>query len=275
LDFSLWVADDRRVTWLLVALVGAGVGATFGVFGAGGSAFATPLLALIGVPAPIAVASPLVATLPSSLIGAREYHRVGLLDRRLAVLAVVAGVPAVLAGAALSGLVDGSILLLLSGFLLLAVGARMLWPTPSPPPLPVLASTDRLEPYLLAPKRRRGEGLVVGLVAAAAFVAGLLANGGGLLLVPIFVLALGLSAARAAGTSMVAVAALTVPTLAAHATLGHVDWVVAGAFALGMIPASLVGARLGRRLPDAVARRAFGAVLVAFSVCFLALRVVG
>jgi uncharacterized membrane protein YfcA len=74
---------------------------------------------------------------------------------------------------------------------------------------------------------------------------------------------------------MVAVAALTVPTLVAHATLGHVDWMVAGAFALGMIPASLVGARLGRGLPDAVARRAFGAVLVAFSISFLALRVVG
>ena len=270
LDFSRRIPHDSRVTWLLVALVGAVVGATFGVFGAGGSAFATPLLALIGVPAPVAVASPLAAMLPSSVIGAREYHRVGLLDRRVAMLAVLAGVPAVLAGAALSRLVGGSILLLLSGVLLLAVGARMLWPAPSP----VLASTASRMDAQATPKRM-GEGLVVGLVAAAAFVAGLLANGGGLLLVPIFVLALGLSAAQAAGTSMVAVAALTVPTLVAHATLGHVDWVVAGAFALGMIPASLVGARLGRHLPDAVARRAFGAVLVSFSICFLALRVVG
>jgi uncharacterized membrane protein YfcA len=72
---------------------------------------------------------------------------------------------------------------------------------------------------------------------------------------------------------MVAAAALTVPTFAAHAALGHVDWVVAGAFALGMVPASLVGARLGLRLPEAVARRAFGTVLVTFSICFLALRV--
>ncbi len=270
LDFSVVRAHDGVVTWMLVVLVGAGVGMTFGVFGAGGSAFATPLLALIGIPAPVAVASPLVAMLPSSVVGAREYRRVGLLDRRVAKLAVLAGLPAVLAGAALSRFVGGSALLLLSGVMLLVVGARMLWPARV---APVLASAGRPYPDRATPKRERSDGLVVALVAGAAFLTGLLANGGGFLLVPIFVLVLGLSAAQAAGTSMVAVAALTVPTLAAHAALGHVDWVVAGAFALGMIPASLVGARLGLRLPEAIARRAFGGVLVVFAVCFLALRV--
>ena len=78
--------------------------------------------------------------------------------------------------------------------------------------------------------------------------------------------------AQAAGTSMVAVAALIIPTLTAHIVLGHVDWAVAGAFAVGVIPASVVGARLGCRLPEVLARRAFGVVLVTFSVCFLALR---
>jgi uncharacterized membrane protein YfcA len=258
------------MTWMLVVLVGAGVGMTFGVFGAGGSAFATPVLAMIGIPAPVAVASPLAAMLPSSVVGAREYQRVGLLDRRVAVLAVAAGLPAVIVGAALSRFVGGEALLLLSGVMLLAVGARMLWPTRAPSP--VLASHEHRIDASVTPKRR-GTGLVVALVAGAAFVTGLLANGGGFLLVPIFVLVLGLSAAQAAGTSMVAVAALTVPTFAAHAALGHVDWVVAGAFAVGMIPASLVGARLGLRLPEVVARRAFGAVLVVFSLCFLALRV--
>ena len=64
-----------------------------------------------------------------------------------------------------------------------------------------------------ASRRQNGALLVVGLVAGAGFLTGLLANGGGFLLVPIFVLVLGLTAAQAAGTSMVAVAALIVPTL--------------------------------------------------------------
>jgi uncharacterized membrane protein YfcA len=248
------------MTWLLVAVAGAGVGMTFGVFGAGGSAFATPVLVLLGVPAPIAIASPLPAMLPAAIVGAREYLRVGLLDRRVAKLAVLAGLPAVIAGAALSGFVSGTSLVALSGLMLFAVGVRIAWPTRTPAlPIP----------------ERQGHGvlLVVGLVAGAGFLTGLLANGGGFLLVPIFVLVLGLTSAQAAGTSMVAVVALTIPTLIAHWALGHVDWAVAGAFAAGVIPASILGARLGIRLPEAVARRAFGTVLVVFSVCFLALRV--
>jgi uncharacterized protein len=254
--------------WLFVAIAGAGVGFTFGVFGAGGSAFATPLLVLMGVPAPIAIASPLPAMLPASVVGAREYLRVGLLDRRVVKLAVLAGLPAVVVGAALSGFVGGAALVACSGLLLFAVGVRMAWPARSSSD-PVLASAD-------LPKRRVSDAktvVVVGFVAGAGFFTGLLANGGGFLLVPIFVLVVGLTAAQAAGTSMVTVAALIVPTLVAHVVLGHVDWAVAGAFALGVIPTSMVGARLGRRLPDVVARRAFGAVLVLFSVGFLALRV--
>ena len=190
--------------------------------------------------------------LPASLAGAREYLRAGLLDRRVAALAVVAGVPAVVAGAALSRFVDGSLLVALSGVMLFVVGVRMAWPT-SPP------GCGRRRCLRPAPARDgRGLLLVVGLVAAAGFLTGLLANGGGFLLVPIFVLVLGLTAAQAAGTSMVAVAALIIPTLTAHIVLGHVDWAVAGAFAVGVIPASIVGARLGRRLPEILARRAFG-----------------
>ena len=58
-----------------------------------------------------------------------------------------------------------------------------------------------------------------------------------------------------------------------HIAIGNVDWAVAGAFAIGVIPASIVGARLARDVPEVVARRVFGAVLVVFSVAFLALRV--
>ncbi len=92
------------MTWLLFAVPEPGSGVTFGVFGAGGSAFATPVLVLLGVPASDRdrVAAPRDA--PRVARGAREYLRVGLLDRRVAKLAVLAGLPAVVAGAACLGL---------------------------------------------------------------------------------------------------------------------------------------------------------------------------
>ncbi|MFI5045476.1 MAG: sulfite exporter TauE/SafE family protein [Acidimicrobiia bacterium] len=261
---------------ILVGLVGAGVGVAFGALGAGGSALATPALALLGVPAVVAVASPLPAMVPAALAGARQYARSGLLDRSAALLAVVVGVPAVVSGAIVSRFVGGAALVGASAVLLFVAGVRMLLPVrgaPSGPAGPNAGAERALAPGAGAPPISSGRRTsVVLLMAGAAFLSGLLANGGGFLFVPIFVFGLGLGASRAAGTSMLAVAALVVPTLLVHWSLGHVDWTVAAAFAVGVIPATSVGARLGRRLPDATARRVFGVVLVAFATCFVAAR---
>ena len=242
---------------LPVVIAGIGIGLAFGVFGAGGSAFGTPILALMGVPATIAVASPLPAVLPSALLGARAYLRAGVLDRRVAALAAAAGVPMALLGALASRLVSGHWLLVASGLLLLGVGVRMVVPSSKA-------------------AQARGAGrcgqtwFVVIVAAGAGFVAGLLATGGGIVLVPVLVLLLGFTAARAAGTSLVVAAALTGPTVVAHWLLGNIDWSIAGAFALGMIPASLLAARVGPQLPDRVIRPVFGALVLCFGVFFVA-----
>ena len=73
----------------------------------------------------------------------------------------------------------------------------------------------------------------------------------------------------ATGTSLVVAAAFTIPTLLTHALIGDVDWLVAGAFALGIVPGALVGSGLSRALPSARLRWAFGVVMVGFAVWFL------
>jgi uncharacterized membrane protein YfcA len=269
LDFSVGCAHDGGMDWIWVTVAGLGVGVVFGVFGAGGSAFATPVLVLLGVPAPIAIASPLPAMLPASLAGAHQHIRAGFVDRRTAVLAVAVGVPAVIVGAAMSNFVGGDALLALSGLLLFGVGARMLMPARRVP----AGAGGGVDDELGVDGTEIRTALLVSLVGAAAFLTGLLANGGGFLLVPIFTLLLGFTAVRAAVTSMAAAAALIVPTLAMHWMLGDIDWAVAAAFALGVIPATMVGTRLGRQLPDLASRRAFGAMLVVFAIWFLATRV--
>lgn len=240
--------------WILCA--GLGIGMVFGMFGAGGSAFATPLLALLGVSGAIAVASPLPAMVPASIAGARRYLKAGNLDRRVAKLAILGGVPGTIIGALASRLVSGDRLIVLSGAMLLVVGARVLMPDPAGHE-DVCAA--RCANTLLVTSTSFGVGLLTGL----------LANGGGFLLVPLFVVVLGLSTAKAAGTSMVAVGVLTIPTLVTHWALGHIDWSVALAFGAGMVPASLIGARLAQRVPAARARRWFGVLLVGFAIWFL------
>ncbi len=116
------------MNFLEYVLAGLGVGVVFGLFGAGGSAFATPVLAVLGVPGLLAVASPLPAMIPAAYVSARRYMKSGNLDRRVARLAIGGGVPGTLLGALASRLVGGDILLVLSGLLLLGIGGRMLLP---------------------------------------------------------------------------------------------------------------------------------------------------
>jgi uncharacterized membrane protein YfcA len=218
---------------------------------------APPSPALAGVPGAFAIASPLPAMLPASLVSARSHLRHGTLDRRVATLAVAGGVPGTLLGGLASGLVDAHLLLLLSAALLLVVGLRVLLPDPAGHAGRCTARRDR-------------PATVVLLAVAVGLLTGLLANGGGFLLVPAFVLLLGLTTATAAGTSMVVAGVLSLPTLAVHWSLGHVDWVVSAVFALGVVPGLLAGRALATRVPTDVARRAFGGLLVVFAAWFLA-----
>ncbi|MBK5286929.1 MAG: sulfite exporter TauE/SafE family protein [Acidimicrobiia bacterium] len=244
------------MAFLEYVLAGLGVGVVFGMFGAGGSAFATPVLALIGVPPLFAVASPLPAMLPAAVTGARRFVKAGNLDRRVAKLAIIGGVPGTLFGALASTAVGGDRLLVLSGLMLLVIGIRLLMRDSE-------GAAER------ASARRDRNGMVLASAFGVGILTGLLANGGGFLLVPVFVLVLGLTAIEAAGTSMVVVGILTIPTLITHWALGHVDWVVAGGFALGLIPAAAIGARIAQRLPAARARFAFALMLIVFATWFL------
>jgi len=239
-----------------VLVAGLLAGTVFGLFGAGGSAFATPMLALIGLPGVMAVATPLPAMLPASVAGATRYLRSGNLDRRIATLAVLGGLPGTLVGALASAVIDGGWLVVLSGALLAVVGVRVLLPDAD-------GHVDRCE------RRRSRSGLVVAIAFGVGILTGLLANGGGFLLVPAFVVVLGLSTGMASGTSMVAVGALAVPTLLVHWQLGHIDWPVALVFGLGVLPGSVAGAQVAQHVPADGARRVFGVLLVAFSVWFL------
>jgi uncharacterized membrane protein YfcA len=242
--------------WPEVTAAGAVIGVMFGLFGVGGSSFATPVLGLLGVPGLIAVAAPLPATIPAAIAGAAAYLRRKELDHDVARWSILGGVPATVIGALLSGSVGGKALLVASGVVLAVVGVRILAP---------VTSEGRL-----AGRARRRAVVVIPFAAGIGFFTGLLANGGGFLLVPLFVLVLGLTMPESAGTSLIVIAVLSVPTLATHWALGHIYWAVAAAFAAGAIPGAVVGSRLVTHLPAERLRKGFGVLLIAFAVYFTA-----
>ena len=244
--------DTPVVTALPLALSGLAIGLAYGVFGAGGSAFATPALVLLGASPLAAVASPLPFMLPAALGSSRQHLRNGSLDRRVALLVICGGLPTTILGSLLSSQVPGHDLLIGSGVVLGAVGLRIAF--------------DRSRP---GSRRAMSTPAMVAAGAAIGLLTGLLANGGGFLLVPFFVVGLGMTSHEAAGTSMVAASALTIPSLITHAALGHIDWAIALAFGVGMFPGTLIGTSLGHRIPTAVAKPAFGLLLAGFASYFL------
>src|SRR5204863_9618516 len=137
------------------------------------------------------------------VVGAWGYVRRGELDRYIARWSILGGMPATVIGAVLCRFVGGRPLLIASGLVLAAVGARILWPVSDAP-----RSGDA--------RGRRRLGVVVPAAVAIGCFTGLLANGGGFLLVPLFVLVLGLTMTESAGTSLVVIALLSVPTLVTH-----------------------------------------------------------
>ena len=247
--------------WPYIVLAGAGVGICTGLFGVGGSSVATPVLALLGAPGLIAVASPLPATIPSAAVGAIPYVRSHEARTRAAAWSVVGGVPGTVAGALLSRLAGGPVLLVVSGLVLVVVGVRVILPV----------DEKALEK---GAERRHDRVLLVATMALTGVFTGLLANGGGFLLVPAYLLVFGLRMRQAVGTSLVVIAVLAMPTLAVHWALGHVNWVVAGEFGAGLLPGGIAGSRLAHRVQGPVLRKAFGWFLVAFGVFFTIYRAV-
>ena len=87
---------------------------------------ATPVLALLGAPGLVVVASPLPATIPAAVVDAVPYVRSGETRPRAAVWSALGGIPGTIAGALFSRLAGGPALLTASGVVLGVVGVRML-----------------------------------------------------------------------------------------------------------------------------------------------------
>lgn len=239
---------------LPMLLVGAVLGFLSGVFGVGGSSIATPLLRVLGAPQLVALATPLPMTLPAAIMGGWYYWRRGQVNLRAAGWTALGGVPCVALGALASADVPGRLLMLLAGALVTLAGIRILR-------TPVPAAEEA------APVVSKAGFLALG--AGVGLLSGLLANGGGFLLLPAYLLLFRMTPQSAAATSLVAVALMALPGIWVHARLGHIDPMMAVALCVGVVPFTYLGARVGSRLQGELAQRIFGWTLLSFGALFL------
>jgi uncharacterized membrane protein YfcA len=204
----------------------------------------------------VAVAAPLPATVPATLVAADEYRKRGLIDLGVLRWSVLAGLPATVVGALLTRWISGETLVYATDVIIVVLGFRLLLrPHVDDPDATVDEAAERRRTILVA--------IVVGLAA------GLLANSGGFLLAPLFITVLGLPVKPALGTSLAVAAVLAVPGTLVHFALGHLDWTVVLVFGLGSIPLSSVGARVALRIDAHRLERFYGLALIVLGAGFL------
>jgi uncharacterized membrane protein YfcA len=240
--------------------VGIGLGLLSGLFGLGGSSLATPLLRLLfHTPPLLALATPLPVTLLSAIGALMGYRSSGMVEGRHIWPIAVVGAPASALGAFASRYVGGHLLMVLTGALVMYLGFHVL----------VFRDAERLRPTVPTAWRSAVIGGAVGLVS------GLLANGGGVFLVPALVMVQGMPMKAAVATSLAVIVAIAIPGTAVHVMLGHVDLRLAAELAAGMLPSAYVGSKLALRFINRTLERMYGVVLLLFGIYFLLSELLG
>lgn len=233
--------------------IGLASGVLSGMFGIGGGVLTTPAIRLLlGAPALVAVGTPLVAIIPSAVTGAFSYARSRIADVRSGLIIAAAGALSAIAGAWATKLVGGTFVLVATAAVIVYAAADMALQVVRPPkavcdePPTTDAPGEQVEPAAGAELACERPGVfalaVIGLVTG--FYSGFLGLGGGFIIVPMLTRWQRFSIKRAIGTSLVAVSLLAVPGTITHSLLGHIDWGIAAALVVGVIPGAMIGAKI-------------------------------
>ena len=277
------------MTVLLAAALGLLIGLVLGALGGGGSILAVPALVyLLGQSAQQATTTSLVIVGIAAVVGALGHTRAHNTRWRYGALLTLAGVPASLVGTRLNRLVDGDVILLaFSGLMLLAATGMIArapqeQTAPIPRPLPsspatgetTIRAAERAAPQSRTSRRTWLRVLVAGLGIGA--LTGFFGIGGGFIIVPVLVVALGFPMPTAVGTSLVVIALNSAVALGARSSAGlGLDPSVVLPFTATAVAASLAGQKLADRLPATTLTRAFGLLLVLIGMYVAVQAVVG
>lgn len=250
-------------------LAGLLIGVSLGALGGGGSILAVPVLAFgMSQDAVQATTGALVVVAISAAVSALAAWRAGnVLPGRGLSFGAVAILGAVF-GAHASTQIDGNVLLAAFAVLMLAVGGLMAYRQRHPLHEATVDHTEpiiRFSPSFACQCPRAAKVLLT--ATAVGLLTGFLGVGGGFLVVPALVLALGLPLRTAAGTSLVVITLTSVSALLVRVGVGSPpDWAAVGLLAGTAVVGGVLGARLASRTETARLSQAFTVLVLVVAV---------
>ncbi|GAC1336183.1 MAG: sulfite exporter TauE/SafE family protein [Candidatus Dormibacteria bacterium] len=251
---------------LLASPLGFLIGLSLGALGGGGSILAVPALIYgAGQDPKAATTTSLVVVGAAALSGLVGHLHAGRVRVGAGLALGVAGVGGSIAGSALNRAVPPRLLLLAFAALMVVAAWRM-WPRPTadPPGDPggtTVAARDAAAPRLVSGTAVR----VVAVGTAVGLLTGFFGVGGGFVVVPGLVLALGYELPVAVGTSLLVIAVNSAEALAFRLSSGGVDWSVAVPFTIAALIGALLGSGAATRIPADRLTRWFVGLLLALA----------
>jgi uncharacterized membrane protein YfcA len=248
---------DGAAATAVTILLGGSIGVLQGAFGAGGAILTIPALVyVLEVPLEIATVTSLIVTLANAATGSFHAWRARRVLPRTGLALGVIGVAGTFGGAWLHQGIDDAVVLALFSAVMMGAAATM------------ARGRSTLVSPVMATERPDGRRVfrLVAVGTAVGLMTGFFGVGGGFLLVPALVTALGVPMRMAPGTSMMAIALNSTWGLAAHLGDATVDPTIVILFGTAGVVGVTVGGRLATHVGDDRLRHAFAVLVAALAV---------
>lgn len=238
---------------IILLLTGLGAGFAGGLLGLGGAFLMTPVQYIIytdmGLPPDLAIrtafGTSLLVVLPAAVSGAWRHHRNGVVLWRVAVVMGITSMVFALGGATLSAHASGAALKLAFGVIIILAAVRML--TAREPKYKIEASSNVWQWMLWA--------IPIGILS------GMFGIGGGIVMIPIMVLALRFEMHYAIGTSLAVMILTSIGGVLGYIlngigvagrlpySLGYIDLTAWLLLAVPAVASAQLGAAAAHKLP--------------------------
>ncbi len=276
---------------IVTVLIGVAVGIISAMFGLGGGIIMVPLLRLLyNLPAPMASATSLATTIPTTFSSLANRWKDGEVHLRTGLITGIAGACVSPVGSFAATNLPGVFAMTITAILIAYTAVNMFRRArkaqaaelEEPSDLEKELPEEELGPQAIAERENREASPTakgadsfshrwvtpVAIGAIAGFISGL-SGVAGILIIPIYVSILRYTMKEASATSLVAVAILSIPGLTTHLMLGNVRIVFSLLLILGAVPGSRIGSILVRRSSNVRLSYLFSAVLLLAAVALI------
>jgi len=220
--------------WLIP--LGFAAGLLGSIIGLGGGIIIVPVLTFFGFSPALAASNSIFAVFSNAIASSISYAKQRRIEYSIGLKLGLLSIPGTVVGALISSEITPSLFKILFALILISASVYIF-------------SKRKIEP-----KKYNISKQIMILAIGASFVAGIMSGlfgvGGGIIFVPLMVIAMGLSMKNAAPTSQFILLFASGSALVTHTLLGHPDFYQALLLATGAFVGGLVGARLSLEIKE-------------------------